>query len=230
MNHRPFRRLVLAASLAALAALVLASLASAGEIKLACAGKGPRNKDSAGVVLCAAAPGKARAISGTIRDDSGKPVAAKILVSFITWTPQGGGSFSLETTSTKTISANAGGRFSLPVKVTTRLNVKFEALADDKLGVSGGFAEAEVSRRLDVKLTKLGAGKLKFTVKGASPVTVYVLDSSGYEVPGIKPKRANKAGVAIFSLGNRHGEFSYYVDVGALADLYWEDPRQTFKL
>lgn len=67
-----------------------------------------------------------------------------------------------------------------------------------------GFAEAQVSRRLDVKLKKLGGGKLKFTVKGASPVTVYVLDSYGYEISGIKPKRANKAGVAILSLGNRH--------------------------
>lgn len=111
-----------------------------------------------------------------------------------------------------------------------RLNVKFKAVADEKLGVSGGFAEAQVSRRLDVKMKKLGGGKLKFTVKGAGPVKVYVLDSSGYEIPNVKPKRANKAGIAIFGLGNRHGEFSYYVDVGALADLYWEDPRHTFKL
>ncbi len=230
MNRSSVRRFALFASLAALGVLAFASLASAAEIKLACAGKGPRNKDSAGVVLCAAAPGKARTISGTIRDDSGKPVAAKILITFISWTPHGGGSFSLEPTSTKTISADAGGKFSLPVKVTTRYDVKFEAVADEKLGVSGGFAEAEVSRRLDVKLKKLGGGKLKFTVKGASPVTVYVLDSSGYTLSGVKPKRASKAGVAIFNLGNLHGEFSYYVDVGALADLYWEDPRRTFRL
>jgi len=230
MNRSLVRRLVLLASLAAVGVLVFVAVASAAEIKLACAGKGPRNKDSAGVVLCAAEPGKARTISGTIRDDSGKPVAAKILVTFITWTPAGGGSFSLEPTSTKTISANAGGKFSLPVKVATKLNVKFEAVADEKLGVSGGFAEAEVSRRLDVRLKKLGGGRLKLTVKGASPVTVYVLDSSGYEISGVKPKRANKAGVAIFSLGSRHGEFSYFVDVGALTDLYWEDPRHTFKL
>jgi len=229
MNRSTIRRFALFASLAALGVLIFASLASAAEIKLACAGKGPRNKDSAGVVLCAAAPGKARTISGTIRDDAGKPVAAKILVTFISWTPAGGGSFSLEPTATKTISADAGGKFSLPVKVTTRLDVKFEAVADEKLGVSGGFAEAEVSRRLDVKMKKLGGGRLKFTVKGASPVKVYVLDSSGYELSGIKPKRANKAGVAIFNLGNLHGEFSYYVDVGALADLYWEDPRHTFR-
>lgn len=220
----------LAPACVALGLLIFAATASAGEIKLACAGKGPRNKDSAGVVLCAAAPGKARTISGTIRDDSGKPVAAKVLVSFISWTPAGGGSFSLDTTSTKTIVADAAGKFSLPVNVTTRLNVKFEAVADEKLGISSGFAEAQVSRRLDVKLKKLGGGKLKLTVKGASPVKVYVLDSSGYEIPGVKAKRANKAGVAIFDLGNRHGEFSYYVDVGALADLYWEDPRHTFKL
>ncbi len=230
MNRSAVRRLALAVSVAALGMLAFASLAAAAEIKLACAGKGPRNKESDGVVLCAAAPGKARTISGTIRDDSGKPVAARILVSYITWAPRGGGSFSLETTSTKTISANAGGKFTLPVKVAPRLNVKFEAVADEKLGVSGGFAEAQVSRRLDVRLKKLGGGKLKFTVKGARPVKVYVLDSYGYEISGIKPKRANRAGVAIFSLGNRHGEFSYYVDVGKLADLYWADPRRTFHL
>jgi len=230
MNRSIVRRLALFAALAALGILLLAAVASAAEIKLACAGKGPRNKDSAGVVLCAAAPGKARTISGTIRDDSGKPVAAKILVTFISWTPAGGGSFSLEPTSTRTISADAGGRFTLPVRVTTRLNVKFEAVADEKLGVSGGFAEAEVSRRLDVRLKKLGGGRIKFTVKGASPVKVYVLDASGYELSGVKPKRTNKAGVAIFNLAGMHGEFSYYVDAGALADLYWEDPRHTFKL
>jgi hypothetical protein len=230
MNRSPVRRLVLFASLAALGLLVFAAVASAAEIKLVCAGKGPRNKDSAGVVLCAAAPGQARTISGTVRDDAGKPVAAKILVTFISWTPQGGGSFSLEPTSTRTISANAGGKFSVAVKTATRLNVKFEAVADERLGVSGGFAEAQVSRRLDVKLKKLGGGRVKFTVKGASPVKVYVLDSYGYELPGVKPKRANRAGIATFSLGSRHGEFSYYVDIGALADLYWEDPRHTFKL
>lgn len=230
MNRSLVRRLALFAALAAPGLLVFAAVASAGEIKLACAGKGPRNKDSAGVVLCAAAPGKARTVSGTIRDDSGKPVAAKILVTFISWTPQGEGAFSLEPTATKTVSANADGKFSLPVKVAPRLNVRFEAVADEKLGISGGFAEAEVSRRLDVRLKKLGGGRLKFTVKGASPVRVYVLDSSGYELSGVRPKRANKAGVAIFNLGNLHGEFSYYVDVGALADLYWEDPRHTFEL
>jgi hypothetical protein len=230
MNRRLVRRLALFASLAALGILAFAAVASAGEIKLACAGKGPRNKDSAGVVLCAAAPGKARTISGTIRDDAGKPVAAKVLVFFVTWTPAGGGSFSLETTSTKTISANAAGKFTLPVKVATRLNVKFEAVADEKLGISGGFAEAEVARRLDVRLKKLGGGRIKFTVKGASSVKVYVLDSSGYELSGVKPKRTSKAGVAIFNLSGMHGEFSYYVDVGALADLYWEDPRHTFRL
>ena len=230
MNRSIVRRFAVLMALAAVAILVLAAAASAAEIRLACAGKGPRNKDSAGTVLCAAAPGKARTISGTIRDDSGKPVAAKILVSFITWTPAGSGSFSLETTSTKTISANAGGRFSLPVKVRTRLNVKFEAVADEKLGVSGGFAEAQVSRRLDVRLKKLNGGRLKFTVKGANPVKVYVLDSSGYEMSGVKPKRTNRAGVVIFNLGGLHGEFSYYVDPGALGDLYWEDPRHTFRL
>lgn len=230
MNRSTVRRLALLASLAALGLLTCAVTASAAEIKLACAGKGSRNKDSAGVVLCAAAPGKARTVSGSVRDDAGKPVAAQVLVTLIAWKPAGDGAFSLTPVATKTIVAAANGEFSVPVKTATRLNIKFETVADVKLGVSAALAEAQVSQQLAVKLKKLGGGKVKFTVKGASPVKVYVLDSSGYEIPGVKPKRASKAGVAIFDLGNRHGEFSYYVDVGALADLYWEDPRKTFKL
>jgi hypothetical protein len=93
MNRRPLGRIALATAAAALVLLIVASAASASELKLKCGGKGPRNADSAGTVLCAAAPGKARIISGTVGDDSGKPVAARILITFISWTPAGEGAF-----------------------------------------------------------------------------------------------------------------------------------------
>jgi hypothetical protein len=48
--------------------------------------------------------------------------------------------------------------------------------------------------------------------------------------PGIKPKKANKAGSATFNLGSLRGEFSYYVEAGVYDDLFWEGPRATFRL
>ena len=60
-------RLAVAAVSAVAAVLLLAVSAQASEIALACSGKGPRNKDSAGTVLCAAAPNKARVVAGAQR-------------------------------------------------------------------------------------------------------------------------------------------------------------------
>jgi hypothetical protein len=66
--RRSFLPLLIAAGLVA---AVAAPAATAAELKLSCAGKGLRNKDSANTVLCAAAPGKARKLAGTIRNDAG---------------------------------------------------------------------------------------------------------------------------------------------------------------
>lgn len=62
------------------------------------------------------------------------------------------------------------------------------------------------------------------------PLKLYVLDASGYEIPGVPAKQASKAGSAVFNLGNRHGEFSYYVDAGVFGDLFWEERRASFHL
>lgn len=223
-----FAVLVLAA---ALSSLFFAAVAEAATIDLACAGKGHRNKDSAGTVLCAAAPGKARVVSGVLSDDAGRPVAGKVKVTFADWIPSGGGSFSITAGETQTIAAAADGRFSVPVKTATKVTVYFEALADEKLGVSAVKAQADVSRELATTVKKLGAGKVKLTVRGAGklPLKLYVLDSSGYELSGVKPKKADKAGSAVFDLGNMHGEFSYYVDAGIYGDLFWEGTRGTFR-
>jgi hypothetical protein len=204
--------------------------ASASTVSLECGGKGPHNKDSAGTVLCAAEPGKARVVIGSVRDDAGKPVATKVTATFYSWTPVKGGYFNIEEDSTKTITSNANGAFSLPVKTDTRLNVKF-SVADEAKGVGAATAEAQVSRRLDVKLTKLGGGTVKLSVKGAAGkrLKLYILDSSGYEISGL-PAKSTRSGTAVFNLGSRRGEFSYYVDAGIYGDLFWEERRATFRL
>lgn len=231
MSRRPFARLATIASVAAFGLLLLVALANASELKLKCGGKGPRNADSAGTVLCAAAPGKARVLTGTVRNDSGQPVAAKVLATLISWTPTGDGAFSLKPVSTQTIVAGANGVFSLPVKTATRFNVKFETVADAALGVSAAAAEAQVSLQLITKLKKLGGGRVRITAKGTSqPLKIYVLDSYGYELHGVKPKKPDKAGNATFDLGAMRGEFSYYVDAGVFNDLFWEGARPTFHL
>lgn len=232
LTSRPRRRFVTSLVALGLGIALFASAAQAAEIGLACAGKGPRNEDSAGTVLCAAAPGKACVVSGVLRNDAGQPVAGKVKVTFAAWIPAGGGSFSITPESTQTVAAGADGQFAVPVKTATKVTVYFESLADEKLGVSPVKAQADVSRQLVTTIKKLGGGRVKFTAKGAGkiPLKLYILDSSGYELSGVKPKQANKAGSAIFDLGGMRGEFSYYVDAGIYGDLFWEGTRGTFKL
>lgn len=209
--------------LVALAALAFAASASASTVSLECGGKGPRNKDSAGTVLCAAAPGKARTIEGVVLDDANKPVAGPVTVTLSRWVPKGG-YFSIEKFKTLTVNANAAGKFSYAATTATKLSISFEA--------AGAKAQADVSRQLQVTVRKLGGGKVKLTVKGAgkAPLTLYVVDDSGYEVPGTKGKRANKAGSAIFDLGNYGGSFSYAVEAGEYDDLFWEGRKPTFHI
>jgi len=224
------RRLALALVLTLLAVLAPAALAQAATVTLKCAGKGAHNKDSAGTIICAAEPGKARTISGAVRDDAGKPVATKVTVTFNDWIPSGGGGYTIKETSTKTISSNAAGAFSLPVKTETKVSVEF-AVGDEAQGVSGAGAQADVARRLGVTLSKLGGGKLKLSVKGAAgkKLKLYILDSSGYEIPGV-PAKVTKSGSAVFNLGSRRGQFSYYVEAGVYTDLYWYEGRRNFRL
>ncbi|HEV7616073.1 MAG TPA: hypothetical protein VGO36_07565 [Solirubrobacterales bacterium] len=221
-----------AAGAATAVTLLLAGAAQASEIDLKCGGKGARNADSAGTVLCAAQPGQARVVTGVLSNDAGKPVAGKVTATVANWIPAGGGAFSIKPESTQTIAAGANGQFSFSVKTATKVSVYFEAVADEKLGILPFKAQADVSRQLAVTLKKLGGGKLKLTVKGAgtAPLKLYILDSSGYELSGVPAKKANKAGSATFDLGSMHGEFSYYVDAGVLGDLFWEGTRATFKL
>lgn len=232
MNRRPLGRIAFATAAAALVLLIVASAASASELKPKCGGKGPRNADSAGTVLCAAAPGKARIISGARPRRLRQAGRGEDPQHLHLLDPGRRRRIHLNPTSTKTIVANANGAFSLPVRTSTRLGVKFETIAAEKLGVSGTLAEAQASRQLVVRLKKLGGGKIKISVKGASKgaIKVCVRDSFGCELNGVKPRRVNKGGVASFNLGNLRGEFSHHVDAGVYSGLCWEGARPTFKL
>lgn len=232
VRRSPTATLILTGALSV--ALAVPGIADAAELKLSCAGKGARNKDSAGTVLCAGSPAKGRTIAGTVRNDAGQPVAAKVTVTISSWTvaPNGVG-YTVKPTATREIVAKADGGFSLALNPKTRESVQFALAADPALGIAAGAsARAEVSRKLNVKLAKLGGGKVRITVKGTTlrPLKVYVLDSSGYALSGVRPKNADAKGRASFDLGGRRGQFAYYVDAGKYDDLFWYQGRPKFRL
>ncbi len=215
-------------------ALSIPVAADATTLKLSCAGKGARNKDSAGTVLCAGSPSKGRAIAGTVRNDAGQPVAAKVTVTISGWTiaPNGIG-YNVKPIATREVLAKANGSFSFKRNPKTRESLKFDVVADPALGIAAGVsAQAEVSRQLKVKLAKLGGGKVRITVKGTTirPLKVYILDSFGYTLSGAKPKNVDRKGRATFDLGSMRGQFSYYVDAGKYDDLFWYQGRPKFRL
>lgn len=230
---------LLLATVAALATLAFAGATSAqaaATLKLACAGKGGKNEDSAGTVLCAAVPGKKRSIKGTIRNDAGQPVAGKVTVTYSSWTlaPNGIG-YNVKPTSTKEVTAGADGTFTLSSSPATRESIKVDLVPDAALGItSAPFAQAEVQRQLGITVKKLGGGSVKITVKGTSirPLKVSLTDTAGYYAPGVpKNKKVNSKGEVTFNLGSRHGTFGYYVDGGSYDDLFWPQNRKAhFKI
>jgi hypothetical protein len=225
-SPRPVRVVVL---LTVAVLLTFAAAASASKITLKCAGKGPHNRDSAGTVLCAE-PGKSRLVSGSLLSDANKPVGGEIAVTISRWIPSGEGFYTITPGKTFTIDANSQGKFSLAVKTATKVSVKFEAVADQALGVSPVAAQADVSRQLLGTVKKLGGGRVRVTVRGTThPLKIAIVDESGYEARGGKLRRA-KGGSAVFDLGNQHGKFSYYVDAGELGDLFWYGKNPSFRL
>jgi hypothetical protein len=225
------RALLLPCSLMATAGF--AASANAATLTLACAGKGQRTKDSSGQILCAGGL-KGRTIAGTVKNDAGQPVAGKVTVTFSSWKPaKVGAGFNVEKTGTKDVVAKANGTFAITVNPATRQSLAFDLQPDSTLGIAGGaHAEAEVSRQLMVKVTKLGGGKIRLTVTGTSirPVKAYVLDASGYRLPGVSPKNIDRKGQATFNVGSRRGTLSYFVDAGKLDDLFWYHSSTKFHL
>lgn len=226
------RATVLLACLAALG--LLAASAQGATVRVRCAGKGGRNQDSAGTVLCAGST-KGRTIAGVVRDDAGKPVAAKISVTFSSWTPVAGGlGYTIRPRETREIAAKADGTFSIKSNPATKESIRFDVVADAALGVTGGaFAQSDVSRQVTVKLEKLGGGSVRFTVKGTRvrPIKFYVLSETGYELPGLKPKKVDGKGQATFNLSAQRGfRLTYYADAGVYNDLFWYAGRPVFKV
>lgn len=233
-RRRALPLLVAAAAAAVLAfGAPLAAPAGAAELKLKCAGKGKRNKDSAGTVLCAAEPGHKRIVAGTVRDDAGRPVAGKVTITYSSWTPAPNGiGYSVKPRTTREITAKADGSFSFSSNTKTKESIRVELLADSTLGIAGGAsAQVDVSRRLVTKVKKLGGGRVKLTVKGTKlPLKLYVLSEDGYPLTGVKAKQA-KRGSATFDLGGLRGRFSTYADAGKVyTDLFWGERRPTFRL
>lgn len=230
----PTRRALLACL--AIAALLAAAgaTAQASTVTLRCAGRGPRNRDSANTTLCAGST-KGRTLAGVVKDDAGKPVAASLTVTYSRWDPAPGGGFYVRPRATKTITAKADGTFTIKDNPATKESIRVDVVADAALSVSGGaFAQAEISRQLVVRLAKLGGGVVRFTVTGTRhrPLKVYVLDSSGYPLSGIKPKNVDGRGQATFNLSSVRGlRLTYYVDPGdVLGDLFWYQSRVPFKV
>jgi hypothetical protein len=218
-------------SLAALA--LLAASAQAATVTLRCAGRGARNRDSAGTVLCAASPSSGRSLAGVVRNDAGQPAAAKLAVTYSTWTPNTGGGYLVRPRETREITAKGDGSFTIRSTTSTRESIKVDVVADPALGVAGGaFAQAQVSRKLGITLTKLGGGLVRITVKGTRvrPLKLWVLGETGYPLPGVRAKNADGRGQATFNLGSMRGRFTYYVDAGVYDDLFWYQGRPGFRL
>jgi hypothetical protein len=219
------------ASMALLAAF--GATAQASSVTLRCAGRGPRNRDSANTVLCAGST-KGRTIAGVVKNDAGRPVAARLSVTYSRWIPNGDSSFSVPVYATKQVTAKGDGTFSFKSNPATKESIRVDVVADVALGVSGASAQAEVSRRLVVRIAKLGSGIVRFTVSGTThrPLKVYVLDSSGYQLSGIKPKTVDGRGQATFDLHSLPAGYrlTYFVDAGdSLNDLFWYQSRVPFR-
>jgi hypothetical protein len=223
---------IVLATCLALAAAALAAPADAATLRLRCADRGPRNSDSAGTVLCAGSPSSGRTIAGVVRNDAGQPVAARLTVTYSSWTPAGTG-YTVRPRATRSITAKADGTFSFSDNPATRESIRVDVVPDAALGIAAGAsAQAEIQRKLAVSLAKLGGGSVRITVKGTSvrPIKVWILGESGYQLPGVRPKNVNGRGQAAFNLGSMRGRFAYYVDAGVYDDLFWYLGRPPFRL
>jgi hypothetical protein len=224
-RHR--RTASIALALATLGLLALAASAGAATLTTKCSGGGPQNKaQEYETASCAVRAGETRQIEGVVRNDKNKPVGAKLKVTFSKWIPAGNSSYDITPEKEVEIKAGANGKFKIPATTTTEETVFVEAIGDADLELSTVTAEVNVQRLVTATAKKLGGGKVKVTVKGASsPVKVGITDEEGYFVSGGAKRKASKAGVATFSLGNQHGTFGIFVDAGELADLYYVEAK-----
>ncbi|MFT3866384.1 MAG: hypothetical protein QM729_19160 [Solirubrobacterales bacterium] len=224
MKRRARKTLTLALAVAALGLLALATSAQAASLNLKCSGKGPQNKaQEYETASCAVAAGQKRNIEGVLRNDNNKPVAGTLNVTFSNWEPQGDGVYDITPQKTIQVKAAANGKFKIPhVTTKTEETVFIEYPGDGESEASAVSQEVNVQRLVTATVKKLGGGKVKVTVKGASaPFKIGITEEEGYYVSGGSARKANKAGVAIFHLGNTYGTLGVFLDAGELGTLYY---------
>lgn len=225
------RRLGVALSAAIITAALAAAPASAATVKLACAGPGGRDQDSAGIVLCAAPAGQSRTITGRVLNDAGKPVPATLTVTRSAWMiDKIGVGYTIKPTSRRTIAARGDGTFSIVSNPARRESIRVEVGRLRKLRIADGAAgQAEVRRHLSLVFEKLGGGAVLLTVRGASPknLKVQVTRSDGYPIPGQGAKPLDGRGRVTFRLGSRAtGSYAISVVRSLLSDLFWTAAAQ----
>jgi hypothetical protein len=220
--------IALALALAALGLLLTAGGAEAATLNLKCSGKGVQTKaQEYETAQCGVEAGKTRNIEGVLRNDKNKPVAGTLNVTFSNWEPQGSGTYDITPYKTVAVKAAANGKFTIP-KVTTKTEetVFIEAVGDGESELSNVVQEVNIQRIVTLRGKKLGGGKVQVTVKGIEGPFKVAIYQEGYAVSGGSPRKANKAGVAIFTLRDAHGTLGINVDAGELTDLYYLDAKE----
>lgn len=221
------KSVILSLVAAVVALLAFASGAQAATLTLKCSGKGPQSKaQEYETASCAVAAGEKRNIEGVLRNDKNKPVAGTLMVTFSKWIPQGNSSYAITPEKTITVKAAANGKFKIPnVTTKTEETVFIEAVGDGDLELSTVAQEVNIQRYVTATAKKLGGGKVQVTVKGIEGPFKVSIEQEGYAVSGGAPRKANKAGVAVFNLHGARGEFGIFVDAGESSDLYYLDAK-----
>lgn len=204
-----------------------ASGADAASLAIKCSGEGPQNKaQEYETASCAVAPGEKRTVEGVLRNDKNKPVAGKLMVTFSTYIPAGGGAYDVTPQKHIEIQASASGKFKIPVSApaTTESALYIEALGDETKEVTPVAQEVEIMRYVTAVAKKLGGGKVRVTVKGIPGTVKIGITEEGYPATGGATRKA-KNGVATFDLGSDHGTFGILVQGGAVTELYYIDSK-----
>jgi hypothetical protein len=226
---RTRKTLTLTFAVAALGLLALATSAQAASLNLKCSGKGPQVRaQEYETASCAVEQGKTRNIEGVLRNDKNKPVAGTLNVTFSKWTQAGQpGTFDITPEKTIEVKAGANGKFTIP-KVTTKTEetVFIEAVGDGESELSTVTQEVNIQRYVSATAKKLGGDKVKVTVKGIEGPFKVAIYEEGYPASGGSPRKANKAGVAVFALRDARGTLGINVDAGELTDLYYIDAKE----
>lgn len=184
--------------LAALAALVLASSASAATLTFACGANLKHTKDAFGNSQCIGTSGKRATATGRILNDAGQGVATAIQFPF----KHGG---------TRTVTSRADGNFTLAFKITYGEQALVSAPANPAVGIAGDTLTSPphnffLVSQPKVTLRRLAHNRVELKVISPNPRKdgkFYVADTPvGFDV--VKRKKPSSKGKATFNLGRIH--------------------------